>query len=326
MEIMRGFIRKKVQNGINKMKNNLQTHTNQFLQYLSIEKNASPLTIREYKRYLREFSDWIERNYPDFTVEKLDMPTVRAFRIYLAEKQNKRGGKLARVSQNHYVICLRSFLKYLLKNDISTLEPTKIELPKENSRSPKFLSRSDAEKLLQMPDIKTAWGLRDRAILELFFSTGLRVSELFRLDRNKIDLIQREFSVLGKGSKERLVFLSEESVNWIKKYLEIRIDSFKPLFIRYSREIDSSNQGEKMRLSVSSIERMVKSYGKLAGITLNMTPHVLRHIFATDLMLNGADLRSVQEFLGHTNIATTQIYTHVTNNHLREQHRKFHRA
>jgi site-specific recombinase XerD len=302
----------------------LKTYIDDFLQYLDVEKNASRLTIREYKRYLKEFLEWVNKNYEGFTIEQLDMQNVSAFRIYLSEKVNKRGGELAKVTQNHYVICLRSFLKYLLKNDVKTLEPSKIEMPKSNSGSLKFLDRADVEKLLQMPDTNTACGLRDRAILELFYSTGLRVSELFRLDRNKINLTQKEFSVIGKGNKTRVVFLSDEAIKWINKYLDIRKDNFSPLFIRYSQGVDKN--GEKMRFSVSSIERMVKGYGKQAGITLNLTPHVLRHSFATDLMLNGADLRSVQEFLGHTNIATTQIYTHVTNSHLREMHRKFHRA
>lgn len=300
----------------------LATHKNDFLKYLVIERGASPLTVREYNRYLKEFGIWVEKNYPDFTIEKLDMPTVRAFRFYLAEKQNKRGGNLAKVSQNHYVICLRSFLKFLLKNDIKTLQPEKIELPSERTRSPKFLNNEQIEKLFAIPDVKTPYGLRDRTILELFFCTGLRVSELFRLNRDTVNLERKEFSIVGKGQKTRLVFLSDEVVKWINKYLAIRTDSFKPLFIRYSRE--TSADGEKMRLSVSSIERMVKAYGKLAGIPLNLTPHVLRHSFATNLMINGADLRLVQEFLGHSNVATTQIYTHVTNNQLRDTFRKFH--
>lgn len=306
------------------MKNNLQTYTNDFLRYLTIEKNASPLTIREYKRYLKEFSEWTDKNYPDFTVEKLDMPIVRAFRIYLSEKQNRRGGNLAKVSQNHYVICLRSFLKYLLKNDVSTLEPTKIELPSEKSRSPKFLDAEQIEKLFAMPDVKTLWGLRDRTILELFYSTGLRVSELFRLNRDSVNLATREFSIVGKGSKTRLVFVSDDAAYWLEQYLKVRQDEFKPLFIRYSREINLN--GEKMRLSVSSIERMVKNYVRLAGIPVNVTPHTIRHSFATGLLRNGANLVQIQHMLGHSNLATTQIYTHVTDDQLRQAHRQFHRT
>lgn len=306
------------------MKNKtLQTHIDEFLRYLDVEKNSSKLTIREYKRYLREFSNWTSENCPGFMIENLDMSIVRSFRVYLSEKENARGGKLAKVSQNHYVICLRSFLKYLLKNDIKTLQPEKIELPSTHSRSPKFLDSSQVEKLLAMPDIKTPWGLRDRTILELFFSTGLRVSELFRLDRDSVNLIRKEFSIVGKGSKERLVFISDTAAEWLKKYLDTRTDNFKPLFIRYSQGISES---EKMRFSVSSIERMVKSYIKFAGIPVNATPHTLRHTFASDLLRNGANLVQIQRMLGHVNISTTQIYTHTTDSELREAHKKFHRA
>lgn len=303
---------------------NLQEHIDEFLRYLTIEKNSSPLTVREYKRYLKEFSQWTAKNYPDFTIEKLDMPIIRSFRVYLSEKENVRGGNLAKVTQNYYVICIRSFLKYLLKNDISVMPPDKIELPRTHSRSPKFLDSSQVEKLLAMPDIKTSVGLRDRTILELFFSTGLRVNELFKLDRDTIDLIRLEFSIVGKGSKTRLVFVSETAAKWIAQYLGIRKDTFKPLFIRYSQGIDSD--GEKMRLSVSSIERMVKSYRRLAGVPVDATPHTLRHTFASDLLRNGANLVQIQRMLGHSNIATTQIYTHTTDSELREAHKKFHRA
>lgn len=299
----------------------LKAYIDDFLRYLDVEKNSSKLTIREYKRYLKEFSEWTNNNYPDFTIAKLDLTIIRAFRIYLSEKQNVRGGNLAKVTQNHYVICLRSFLKYLLKNDVDVMAPDKIELPKTHSRSPKFLDSSQVEKLLSMPNIKNPWGLRDRTILELFFSTGLRVSELFRLNRDSVNLTRKEFSIVGKGNKTRLVFISEKASDWIKKYLDTRTDSFKPLFIRYSQGISES---EKMRFSVSSIERMVKNYIKLADIPVNATPHTLRHSFATDLLNNGANLIQVQQMLGHSNVATTQIYVHVTNLQLREAHKQFH--
>lgn len=302
----------------------LQIHIDDFLRYLTIEKGSSPLTTREYKRYLKEFLNWTNENYPDFTIEKLDMPIIRAFRVYLSEKQNVRGGNLAKVTQNHYVICIRSFLKYLLKNDISVMPPDKIELPRTHSRSPKFLDNSQVEKLLAIPNTKTTQGMRDRAILELFFCTGLRVSELFRLDRDSVNLTRLEFSIVGKGSKTRLVFISETAAKWISRYLDIRKDAFKPLFIRYSQGVDKN--GEKMRLSVSSIERMVKSYIRLAGIPVDATPHTLRHTFASDLLRNGANLVQIQRMLGHSNIATTQIYTHTTDGELREAHKKFHRA
>lgn len=303
---------------------NLQKHTDDFLKYLTIEKNCSPLTVREYKRYLREFSTWIDKNHPGFTIEKLDMPIVRGFRFYLAEKQNRRGGNLAKVSQNHYIICLRSFLKYLLKNDVTVMAPDKIELPKTHSRSPKFLDIMQLEKLFAMPDVQTPWGLRDRTILEVFFSTGLRVSELYRLNRDTINLERKEFSIVGKGSKTRLVFVSDEAAKWVEKYLYSREDNFSPLFIRYSRELNID--GDKMRLSVSSIERMVKQYCQQAGIPVDATPHTLRHSYASDLLRNGANLVEIQKMLGHSNIATTQIYTHVTNDELRQAHKQFHGA
>lgn len=297
----------------------LNQHIDDFLRYLSLEKGASPLTIREYKRYLKEFSQWTKENYPGFTIEKLDMFKIRAFRNYLSEKENRLGGNLAKVSQNQYIICIRSFLKFLIKNDVKTLEPTKIELPPTHSVSPRFLNPEQVEKLLAMPDIGTKWGLRDRTILELLYSTGLRVSELFRLNRDSINLTRLEFSIVGKGSKTRLVFISENAASWIKKYLETRTDTFKPLFIRYSQDIRGN-----MRYSVSSIERMVKESAKLANIEVYVTPHTLRHSFATDLLNNGANLREVQEMLGHSSVATTQRYTHVTNDQLRNVHRRFH--
>lgn len=293
----------------------LQTHIDDFLRYLDVEKDSSRLTIREYRRYLKEFSTWTGENYSDFTIEKLDMPIIRAFRVYLSEKQNVRGGNLAKVSQNHYVICIRSFLKYLLKNDITVMAPDKIELPRTHSRSPKFLDSSQVEKLLAMPDIKTAHGLRDRTILELFFSTGLRVSELFRLDRDSVNLVRKEFSIMGKGNKERLVFVSDDCAKWIEKYLDTRKDAFKALFIRYSQ----GTRGN-MRLSVSSIERLVKEYIKDAGIEVDATPHTLRHSYASHLLNKGIDIRSIQEMLGHSSIATTMIYMHVTDSKLRDAH------
>ena len=319
METLPGSIRRKIQNGISKM-TNLEKYIKQFLVYLDVEKSASPLTIREYKRYLKEFSEWTDDYVPDFKIEKLDMPIVREFRVYLSQKRNVRGGNLAKVSQNHYIVCLRSFLKYLAKNDVDVMSADKIELPRTHSRSPKFLDSSQLEKLFAMPDTTTNWGLRDRTILELFFSTGLRVSELFRLDRDTIDLTRKEFSIVGKGSKTRLVFISDNAAKWVKKYLDTRTDDFKSLFIRYS-----PGNTKDMRLSVSSIERMVKGYIRQAGIPVDATPHTLRHSFASDLLRNGANLMLIKDLLGHSNIATTQIYTHVTDQELREAHSKFHK-
>lgn len=295
-----------------------------FLEYLAVERNCSRLTIRDYKHYLSTFLNWFTENYPSKTIENLDLETVRKYRVYLANKTDDKGQGLKKVTQNYYVISLRSFLRYLLKNDYKTLEPSKIDLPKTESRSLKFLEREQVDRLVTGADTSTEEGLRDRAIMELLFSTGLRVSELARLNRNQINLERKEFGVIGKGGKGRIVFVSERAAFWIKKYLEARQDHYKPLFIRYSGSIIEEDNGEKMRLTTRSIERIVKKYVALVRLPVDASVHTLRHSFATDLLTNGADLRSVQEMLGHKNIATTQIYTHITNKKLREIHKNFH--
>jgi site-specific recombinase XerD len=212
----------------------------------------------------------------------------------------------------------------LIKNDIKTLEPSKIDLPKTESRSLKFLEREQVDRLVTMPDTSLEEGVRDRAILELLFSTGLRVSELAKLNHQQLNLERREFGVIGKGGRARVVFISDRAAEWIQRYLDMRTDMFKPLFIRYSGKVIEEDDGEKMRLTVRSIERMVKKYVQMARLPVDASVHTLRHSFATDLLTNGADLRSVQEMLGHKNIATTQIYTHITNKQLRDVHKAFH--
>ncbi len=306
------------------MNNELPGLIEQFFEYLEIEKNCSKLTIRDYRHYLQVFSDWFSTTLPDKTVEDLDLPTVRKYRVFLANKIADKDIPIKRVTQNYYVIALRSFLRFLIKNDFKTLEPSKIDLPKTESGSLKFLTKDQVDRLVTAPDTSKEEGIRDRAILELLFSTGLRVSELVSLDREQISLERREFGVIGKGRKHRLVFISDRAADWIKRYLDERKDKFKPLFIRYSGAVIEENDGEKMRLTVRSIERIVKKYVRLARIPVDASVHTLRHSFATDLLHNGADLRSVQEMLGHKNIATTQIYTHVTNPQLRDAHRAFH--
>jgi site-specific recombinase XerD len=228
------------------------------------------------------------------------------------------------VTQNYYVIALRSLLRFLIKNDFQTLEPSKIDLPKTESRSLKFLERDQVDRLVTSVDTSKEEGLRDRAILELLFSTGLRVSELVKLNHNQINLQRGEFGVIGKGGRSRIVFVSERATEFVKLYLTKRKDAFKPLFIRYSGRVIEDNGGEKMRLTARSVERIVKKYVKAARLPVDASVHTLRHSFATDLLTNGADLRSVQEMLGHKNIATTQIYTHITNKQLREVHKSFH--
>lgn len=306
------------------MKNELPGLIDQFLEYLEIEKNCSKLTIRDYRHYLEVFNNWFASTQSGKTIEDLDLSLVRRYRVFLANKADLKGQTLARVTQNYYVIAMRSFLRFLIKNDFKTLEPSKIDLPKTESRSLKFLDKDQVDRLTTATDTSKEEGLRDRAILELLFSTGLRVSELVSLNIDKINFERREFGVIGKGSRLRLVFISDRAADWVKRYLDARKDVYKPLFIRYSGRQEEIEDGERMRLTVRSIERIVKKYVRKARIPVDATVHTLRHSFATDLLHNGADLRSVQEMLGHKNIATTQIYTHITNPQLRDTHRSFH--
>lgn len=296
----------------------------QFLEHLEIERNCSKLTIRDYRHYLQTFHDWFITTQKGKTIENLDLATVRKYRVFLSNKPTTNDLPLKKVTQNYYVIALRSFLRYLIKNDIPTLEPSKIDLPKTESRSLKFLEREQIDRLVSAPDTSKEEGVRDRAILELLFSTGLRVSELVKLNHKQINLDRREFGVIGKGGRSRIVFVSERAAEWIKRYLHMRQDPFKPLFIRYSGRLEELDEGEKMRLTTRSVERIVKKHVQAVRLPVDATVHTLRHSFATDLLTNGADLRSVQEMLGHKNIATTQIYTHITNKQLREVHKSFH--
>lgn len=302
----------------------LLSQINDFLDYLSVERNCSKLTIRDYRHYLEAFGEWYGTTQPHRTIEDLDLGTVRRFRVFLASQIDTHGMTKKRVTQNYYIIALRSFLKFLIKMDIKTLEPTKIDLPKTESRSLKFLEREQIDRLVTSVDTSKEEGMRDRAILELLFSTGLRVSELCKLNHQQVNLERREFGVIGKGGRARVVFISDRATESIERYMAQRTDPYKPLFIRYSGPLSEENGGEKMRLTPRSIERMVKKYVKIARIPVDATVHTLRHSFATDLLTNGADLRSVQEMLGHKNIATTQIYTHITNKQLRDVHSKFH--
>ena len=302
----------------------LSDQINGYLEYLEIEKNASKLTIRDYKHYLAVFQRWFELHMQGKSIESLNLDAVRKYRVFLSRKVDEQGVPLKKVTQNYYVIALRSFLRYLLKRDVSTLEPSKIDLPKTESRSLKFLEREQVDRLVTSVDTSKEEGLRDRAILELLFSTGLRVSELVKLDHQKINVERREFGVIGKGGKSRIVFISDRAAEFIKLYIEKRTDPYKPLFIRYSGAQNEADGGEKMRLTVRSVERIVKKYVRAARLPVDATVHTLRHSFATDLLTNGADIRSVQEMLGHKNIATTQIYTHITNKQLREVHKNFH--
>jgi len=297
----------------------------EFLEYLEIEKGCSPLTVRRYRHYLNRFYNWLSENSPITKPEDIDLELIRRYRLYLAHLRNRNGVQLKRNSQSYYIIALRSFLRYLLvQRDILTLSPDKIQLPKQASRSVSFLDSGQIERLLNSPKISNNAGLRDKTILETLFSTGLRVSELVSLNRDQIDLERQEFGVRGKGNKIRVVFLSDTAVQWIRRYLQSRQDHFKPLFIRYSGAVKIEKNGEKMRLTARSIQNIVAKYAKRCGLPIKASPHTLRHSFATDLLISGADIRSVQEMLGHESITTTQVYTHVTNRHLKEVHRAFH--
>lgn len=302
----------------------IDEHINNFLEYLEIEKNCSKLTIRDYRHYLESFEKWYSSTLPGQPLQKLSLTDIRKYRVYLANRVDDKGNTLKKVTQNYYVIALRSMLRFLIKNDIATLEPSKIDLPKTESRSLKFLEREQIDRLVTMPDTSKEEGVRDRAILELLFSTGLRVSELVKLNHDQINIERREFGVVGKGGRARVVFISDRAAEWVDRYVQMRVDVFKPLFIRYSGAVIEEDEGEKMRLTVRTIERIVKKYVQMARLPVDATVHTMRHSFATDLLTNGADIRSVQEMLGHKNIATTQIYTHVTNKQLRDVHKAFH--
>jgi len=262
---------------------------------------------------------WAKIDYP----EEITSEIIRKYHLALARENNTRGGNLSMATQNYHLIAVRMFLKYLIYRDIKTLDPSKVDLAKTPERQISYLEGSDLENFLTAPiqtEEKDLIKLRDKAILELFFSTGLRVSELCNLKKEDINLEKDEFSVKGKGNKWRVVFLSNQAKYWLKKYLEIRTDLNPYLFVRQDR----ARVEEDKPITPRSVERMVKKYAKLAGITKKIVPHSLRHSFGTDLLLNGADLRAVQELLGHKSITTTQIYTHVTDQHLREVYQAFH--
>lgn len=297
----------------------------EFLEHLEVERNLSKLTIRDYAHYLRRFSDWFERIEGRKHISELDQHLLRKYRVHLSRLTDEQGQTLSLSTQAYHVICLRSFLKWLIKNDMDVLHPEKVDLPKPDPHSMKFLSPEEMERLLAQPHLSSKTGYRDKAILEVLFSTGLRVSELVSLNREQINLDRREFGVIGKGRKPRVVFLSERAADWLRRWLDTREDGWRPVFIRLSKsKADPREDGEEMRLTSRSVQRIVEKYVEKAHLPIKVTPHGIRHSFATDLLINGAGLRDVQEMLGHKNIQTTQIYTHVTRPQLREVHKKFH--
>ncbi len=299
-----------------------------FLEYCELDKNLSQKTIKMYGYYLQFFQQWLldNQNAEDYDVTRIDENTVRNFRLFLSNNyKNPFKGQLKRQTQNYFLVALRSFFRFLIKQKLKVIPPEMIELGKQRDRNIKFLLPEELKKLFNIIETKDEIGLRDRALLEVLFSTGLRVSELSGLNREQVNINSGEFGVIGKGGKARVVFLSKKAKEWLEKYLNQRKDHDRALFVRYSGPKGKEGLTDnKLRLSVRSIERMIDKYRKKAGILFRIGPHVLRHSYATDLLTHGADLRSVQEMLGHKNISTTQIYTHVTNTRLREIHEKFH--
>lgn len=294
-----------------------------FLEHLEVERGRSQKTAENYHLYLQRLVEFAG----DVEVNKINAEMVRKWRLWLNRYKNDNDDDLATITQGYHLIALRSFLTYCAKRNIETLEPTKIELPKINRKQVTFLDRDEIKRLVDAIDASNEVGLRDKAIIELLLSSGLRVSELASLNRDHVNTKRREFMVRGKGQKDRPVFISEQAAQNVANYLERRADSLPPLFISYSgRSGSQDNSGDFKRLTSRSIQRIVQKYAKLAGITKHVSPHTMRHSFATDLLMNGADLRSVQSMLGHSNIATTQVYTHVTDQHLKEVHEKFHKA
>ncbi|MEI8067735.1 MAG: tyrosine-type recombinase/integrase [Candidatus Shapirobacteria bacterium] len=307
------------------MEKDLSVLTRRFLEHLEIEKNCSKLTIRNYEHYLNVLIDYLTNGDENkkATIDDISVDNVRNFRLFLS-RQKGTAGEMKLVTQGYYIISLRSFLKWLIKNDYKVLQPEKLDVPKIKDHSLKFLDALQMDRLMNQPLCSTESGLRDRVIIELLFSTGLRVSELVALNKDQINLNTREFGVIGKGGRSRLVFISKEAADFLDRYLKSRTDRYKALFIRKLKEKDIVSDDDKVRLTARSVQRLVKHYVKQANLPVDATPHTIRHSMATDLLRSGADLRSVQEILGHKNIATTQIYTHVTDARLREVHEKFH--
>ncbi len=302
-----------------------------YLEHCEVEKNLSQNTIKMYHFYLMDFADWAAAFLKKevITPSDVDSELVKKYRLDLNRRiSSKSNEEFKRSTQKTFLVALRAFLKYLIvEEELHVMSPDQIILGKSEERVPKVLDDSQLKKLFEVQDLNKKSGLRDRAILEMLFSTGLRVSELVGLDIEDINLESGEFNVIGKGRKVRLVYLSNSAKDWIRRYLNTRHDSFKPLFLRYSgKHMDTQDfDGESLRLTGRSVERLVKKYVLRAGISVDATPHTLRHTFATGLLREGADLRSVQELLGHANVSTTQIYTHVTNKQLRDIHKKFHK-
>lgn len=293
-----------------------------FLEHLEVEGGRSAKTITNYQLYLERFIDFAG----DIAVDKITSELVRKYRLWLNRYTNDiTGESLSIITQSYHLIALRGFLTYLSRRDIPSLAADKIILPKTSRKQVTFLHYDEILRMIDQIPTDSESGLRDRAIIELLFSSGLRVSELVNLNRDHINLSRREFMVRGKGQKDRPVFISKKAAEHVEAYLQARTDNLPALFLSYSKASQSADtSGDFRRLGARSIQRMVGQYARLAGITKHVSPHTMRHSFATDLLMNGADLRSVQSMLGHSNISTTQVYTHVTDQHLKDVHERFH--
>lgn len=293
-----------------------------FLEHLEVEGGRSQRTIRNYSLYLERFIEFAE----DIEVVKITPELVRRYRLWLNRYKNDNNDRdLSLLTQSYHLIALRGFLTYLSRRGVPSLAADKIILPKTARKQVTFLHYDEVVALVDQIPLDSEQGLRDRAIIELLFSSGLRVSELVNLNRDHINLNRREFMVRGKGQKDRPVFVSKGAADRVHEYLNARQDSLPALFLSYSRRhATPSTSGDYRRLSARSIQRMVAHYARLAGITKHVSPHTLRHSFATDLLMNGADLRAVQSMLGHSSVSTTQVYTHVTDQHLKDVHDRFH--
>ena len=292
-----------------------------FVEYLEVERGRSSKTSENYRRYLERFIEFAG----DIEVETITQELIRKYRLWLNRYTGDQGDELALITQSYHLIALRGFLAYLGKRSITSLSPDRIELPKTHRKQVTFLHFDEVEQMIEaIPDDDTLPHLRDRAIMELLFSSGLRVSELINLDRGHINTTRREFMVRGKGQKDRPVFISDAAARHVEAYLAKRTDSLPPLFLSYSRNNIANQSGNFRRLTARSVQRLIGTYARLAGITKHVSPHTMRHSFATDLLMNGADIRSVQSMLGHSSISTTQVYTHVTDAHLKEVFERFH--
>lgn len=304
----------------------LSTATSEFLDHLRIEKNRSPRTIIAYSHYLNRLASFLKK---DIDIESLNDFQVRKFRLFLHNYSDEFGEPLSLKTQSYHVIALRSLLRFCLRRDIPCLSPDKLDLPKAEPAQVQFLTSEELARLLDAPDTSTMAGMRDRAIIELLFSTGLRVSELVALDKKMISTTTGEMRVIGKGRKERIVFISDRAKQWMELYFTRRGDELEAAFVGYRGKGAGDHPSPQVevnatRLTPRSIDRIIQKHAATAAIVKNITPHTLRHSFATDLLLNGADIRSVQTLLGHASITTTQVYTHITNKQLREVHSRFH--